>query len=340
MNLRADAVGHVVQASETAFPEIHARFGARGRDACAEDIGFHLDFLRPTLETGDIAPFIGYLGWLVQVLESRGVPQRSLLRSLDDLAGFFQDRLGEPGRPVVAALGAGAAALRQGITAPGYDSPCPVCRDEAAPYAAAALLADREQAMSLLESALDREHSVPLVAVHVIQPAMYEVGRLWQQNRVSVAQEHLATALSESWLAQGAGRPRPVPDNGLRALFACLAGNHHVLGLHMVADAFEAAGWTTNCLGANTGLEALVEQVRAFRPHLAGLSATLPQHLRGLREAVGRLREVFGDACPRIAVGGLVINQFPRLADWVGAEVLGADAVSAAAAAAKRFPGG
>jgi hypothetical protein len=40
-----------------------------------------------------------------------------------------------------------------------------------------------------------------------------------------------------------------------------------------------------------------------------------------------------GDACPRIAVGGLAINQFPGLAGWVGAEVLGADALTAVAAA-------
>jgi methanogenic corrinoid protein MtbC1 len=79
-------------------------------------------------------------------------------------------------------------------------------------------------------------------------------------------------------------------------------------------------------------METLIAQVRDTRPQLIGLSATLPQHLWGVRQTIHRLRLTFGDACPRIAVGGLAINQFPGLADWVGAEVLGPDALAAVAA--------
>ena len=340
--LRDDAIAHALAASERAFPEVYARFGPKGREACAEDLGYHLDFLRPALETHDIAPFIGYLGWLVQVLSSRGVPHASVLQSMDDLAAFFEGRLGVQSRPLAddlaSALAAGKAALERGIPAPCYDRPCPPRQDEAMPYADTALLGQRTGAMALLETALAREASLPRVAVHVIQPAMYEVGRRWQDNSVSVAQEHMATALSQSWMARARGGARAAPSKGLRALFGCLAGNHHVLGLRMVADAFELDGWTTFALGADNTLEALPARVREVQPHLIGFSASLPQHLRGVREAVAALRAELGAACPRIVVGGLVINQFPHLATWAGAQQLGADAVSAAAAAAALAP--
>jgi methanogenic corrinoid protein MtbC1 len=102
----------------------------------------------------------------------------------------------------------------------------------------------------------------------------------------------------------------------------------------MVADAFEFDGWTVYYLGANTPLASLIAQVREVRPQLIGLSASLPYHLRTLREAIAVLRTVFVDDCPRIAVGGLVFNQFPELAKSIGAELLGGDACAAAAAAA------
>lgn len=333
LDLRSDAIGSVLAASEQAFPELHARFGAKGRACCAEDLGHHLDFLRPTLEAGDLSPFIAYLGWQAQVLASRGVPLQSVQRSMDDLASFFSARLGSTALPIAAALGAGKAALVQGIPAPTYDKPCPARHAETLPYASAAMLGDRAGAMALLETALAREDSLPQVAVHVIQPAMYEVGRRWQDNSVSVAQEHLATALSQTWMARARALATAAPDNGGRALFACLAGNHHVMGLRMVADAFELDGWTTHNLGADASLEALLAKVRQIHPQLVGFSVSLPQHLRGVRDAVAGLRAELGPDCPRLVVGGLVINQFPRLADWVGAEVLGADAVTAAAAA-------
>lgn len=335
--LRDDAIAHALAASEHAFPEVYARFGPKGREACAEDLGYHLDFLRPALETHDIAPFIGYLGWLVQVLSSRGVPHASVLRSMDDLAEFFEGRLGAQSplaATLVTVLAAGKTALERGIPAPTYDRPCPIRLDEAMPYADAALRGQRAGAMALLETALAREASLPRVAVHVIQPAMYEVGRRWQDNSVSVAQEHMATALSQTWMARARAGAQGAPGEGLRALFGCLAGNHHVLGLRMVADAFELDGWTTFALGADNALESLPARVREVQPQLVGFSASLPQHLRGVREAVDALRAELGAACPRIVVGGLVINQFPHLAAWAGAELLGADAVSAAAAAA------
>lgn len=331
IEMRCDAIAYTLAASERAFPEIYARFGAKGREACAEDIGYHLDFLRPTLETDDLAPFLAYLGGLAQVLATRGVPDRSLLHAMDDLAGFFSQQLGPRAEPVVAALHAGRSALALGMPAPSYDQPCPQRRDEALPYASAALRGERAGAMALLDDALAREATLSRVAVHVIQPAMYEVGRRWQENTVSVAQEHLATALSQSWMARARSMATAAPDNGGRALFTCLSGNHHVLGLRMVADAFELDGWATHCLGADTTLEALLANVRQLRPHLVGISASLPQHLRGLRDAVTGLRTELGADCPRLVVGGLALNQFPRLAAWVGADLLGTDAVAAVA---------
>ena len=111
--LRGEAIAHALAASERASPEVYARFGPKGREACAEDLGFHLDFLQPALETGEIAPFLAYLGWLVQLLSSRGVPFGSVGQSLDDLAAFFGSRMGEHGVAVRAALVAGKAALQR-----------------------------------------------------------------------------------------------------------------------------------------------------------------------------------------------------------------------------------
>jgi methanogenic corrinoid protein MtbC1 len=329
--LRADAIRCSIEANEKAFPEIYARFSEAGRNACVQELTLQLDFLRPTLETGDISPFITYLAWLVDVLTSRGVPLQVVTRSLDDLGLFFETKLGVQATPIIAALSSGKEALSSGIPAPVIGA-SPSRWKEAEVYSEAALRGRQDDAIALLEDAFTRAGSLPLVAVNVIQPAMYDVGRLWQENRVSVAQEHLATATSESWLAQSMARVKAAPDNGKRAVFAAAAGNQHILGLNMVADAFELDGWVVDNLGADTPIETLVVHVRDTRPHLVGLSATLPQHLWGLRQTVDRLGQAFGDACPRIAVGGLAINQFPGLAGWVGAEVLGPDALAAVAA--------
>jgi methanogenic corrinoid protein MtbC1 len=337
--LRSEAIAHATAASQATWPELFARRGPQALEACAEDIGFHLDFLRPTLETGDLSPFTAYLCWLAQVLASRAVPGNSLARSLDDLGGFFAERLGGAATPVLAALTAGREALAGDFPAHRYDRPCPKPWQEAEAFGNALLEGQRREASALFNQALDREASLVGAEIHVVQPALYEVGQRWQQNSVSVAQEHLATAMAQSLMAQGFGRAEPAADNGRKALLACLAGNHHSLGLRMVADAFELAGWTVHYLGANVPQAALIAQIRRLRPDLVGLSASLPRELRGLRQTLAALRASLADSCPRIVVGGLVFNQFPLLAQSFSAELLGADAVSAAAAASASLTG-
>jgi len=330
------AVTASVQACEAHAPEVFARFGAAGRMACVEDIGHHLDFLRVTLETGELAPFVAYLGWLNDVLLARGIPSSSVPVSLEALARFFAaDMRGEAGERIAAALMAGCTALRAGIATSDTGEGQPAIWEESEPYMAAALAGNRRGVQQCFDNALARSNSILQPELHVIQPALYGVGRAWQRNEVSVAQEHLATAISLTLMAQASANAECAAETAQRILLAGGAGNQHSVGLRMVADAFELAGWQTQYLGSNLPIPALVSQVRSFEPHVIGLSASLPQQLRALRATVRALRSQLGPACPLIAVGGQAFNRFPMLARSVDALFMGHHAGEAPALAVR-----
>ncbi len=336
---RAAAIAHALAASEAAHPEVFARFGPRGRAACAEDIAYHLDFLEPALESGQIEAFLSYLAWLAEVLKRRGVPTDSLPDSLLHLEAFFRHALPRDAADTVSqVLSAGIAHLAGGAEPPAYDRPGPDPWDESDAFRDAILKGERRGAQRLFENALTRSSTLVGSEVHVIQPAMYGIGRAWQENRATVAQEHLATAISQSLMASAFGQVMPKDDNGGRALLACTPGNHHDVGLRMVSDAFEMDGWQAQFLGGNTPLSALISQCTDYAPHVLCLSASLPQHLRILKETLLALRQRLGPDCPRVVVGGLVFNQFPALAKTLDAEWLGPTAEDAAKAARQFLP--
>lgn len=158
---------------------------------------------------------------------------------------------------------------------------------------------------------------------------MYEIGRLWQVSRVSIAQEHLATAVGESLMAQAFAGAEFAPPVKRRAIFACVQENHHVMGLRMVSDAFEVEGWEVQFLGADTPTRSLVEQVQRYRPDLVGLSVSLPSQISAARSAIERLRDVPGVGKPSILVGGLALNQLDELWRDLGADRWGANAKAA-----------
>jgi methanogenic corrinoid protein MtbC1 len=112
-------------------------------------------------------------------------------------------------------------------------------------------------------------------------------------------------------------------------LLACVEGNNHTIGLRMVSDAFQLAGWDVQYLGASVPTRALVGQAAEWKPDLIGLSVSFAQQLRAVKEVVAQLGDRLGNTRPAVIIGGLAINRFNRLAKMVGADSWSADAAAA-----------
>lgn len=340
--LRDTAADFVAGRFATEQGATYAAFGQRGRDACREDMAYHLEFLQPVIEFGLADPMVEYLLWLASVLQTRGVPDAHLALSLEWLGEFFAAHLrGPQGAVIASALRSVRAEYETRASEPFATSTEAEAWPEFDPFRDALLTGSRTHATEIIAAAMARGASLVEVGTHVVQPALYDIGLKWQRNQVSVAQEHLATATAQSVMATALARATAASPNGRKVLLACVEGNRHAVGLQMVADAFQLAGWETQLLGADVPTGALVKQVEAWKPQLVGLSISFPHHLRVARAAIARLREVLGPRRPAIMVGGLAINRFEALAHHLGAEgwcrdsarVVEAGAAFAAAAA-------
>ena len=170
----------------------------------------------------------------------------------------------------------------------------------------AQLRGDRRAAMSVvLEQGLAAGVSVLDLYEHVLRAAQHEIGRLWQENVVSIAQEHMATAISNLALSQLFERAEPRPRNGKRVLVACVEGEQHELPSRLVADTLDLAGFSVRYLGANVPTDSLLAIIASDRPDLVALSVTMSFHVSALREVVSRIRAEHPDL--PIAVGGAAV---------------------------------
>jgi methanogenic corrinoid protein MtbC1 len=175
-------------------------------------------------------------------------------------------------------------------------------------FLAAQLAGDRGEAMRVVvDEGIARGARVLDVQARIIRTAQREIGRLWQTNRISVAQEHLATGISQVVLARLFEYVKPPARVGRVVSVACVEGEMHDLPARLVADYLDQAGFTVRYHGANVPTDDLLKALRTDRPSLLALSATMSFNVGALRTAVGRIRTELEAPLP-IMIGGHAVE--------------------------------
>ena len=110
---------------------------------------------------------------------------------------------------------------------------------------------NRLRCREIFQQWLDSAPELRTLYEQLVRRSLYQVGELWEQGKISVATEHLATAISESLLNLTYPRLFAQPRNGKSAVVTCVSNEYHQIGGKMVADIFELNGWRGHFLGAN-----------------------------------------------------------------------------------------
>ncbi|HBJ75247.1 MAG TPA: cobalamin-binding protein [Syntrophaceae bacterium] len=212
---------------------------------------------------------------------------------------------------------------------PDEDETFPELKDERKKFGACLLAADFRNGMKIAESILARENGQEALYLGLIKPAMYEIGRLWEQDKISIAEEHLATSMVGRILSGLYVKlPLPSPDKG-KAIVTAAPNEFHELGGRILADMLEAAGWDVFSLGANTPDDELIKLVGKTRPRFLAISLTMPFSIDKVAAIIFKIKSDPDLEPIRILVGGSAFNADPHLWRQTGADAWAEDPPSA-----------
>ena len=183
----------------------------------------------------------------------------------------------------------------------------------------------RDQVVELVRSVAGDANLAEAVAL--LTEVQREVGRRWQQQQFTVADEHAATAivdlaLSAACLDAAVSSP-PTGDGAV--VVTCAEEEWHVMPARMLAEQLWAAGWDVVFLGASTPAEHLQKFLAARRPDAVALSCTVPLHLPGARRSISASHA----AGVPVLAGGAAFGTGPGRAAAIGADAWAADTGSA-----------
>jgi MerR family transcriptional regulator, light-induced transcriptional regulator len=206
------------------------------------------------------------------------------------------------------------------------------------PYLQAILDGDRRRAFRVVDEARAAGAGLEALYVEVFQPALREIGQRWQDNVIGVADEHLATAITQAAMARAFEQVfRWDGAEGRSLVAACADLERHEVGLRMICDLLELKGWDTTFLGANVPVASLVSMVERRRPDVLALTAALPPHLPRVRASIEAVRAALSHDAPLVIVGGRSFLENPALATRLGADLTAADAIQAVELLQQRF---
>jgi methanogenic corrinoid protein MtbC1 len=195
-------------------------------------------------------------------------------------------------------------------------------RDE---YAAAATV------FALLDDGVPPED----VLLDVIAGVQMKVGMEWAANRLTVAQEHAATAINDRVIAALAHHraSRPAAPAG-HVTVACVDGEWHALPARLLAEVLRLRGWQVDFLGAQVPTPHLIAHLHHNGPDAVALSCSIPTRLPTAHAAITASQA----AGATVLAGGAAFGRDGRYAYLLGADAWAADARGAEERLRKGFP--
>jgi DNA-binding transcriptional MerR regulator/methanogenic corrinoid protein MtbC1 len=136
----------------------------------------------------------------------------------------------------------------------------------------------------------------------VLSPFLEQIGIAWSCREVSVAQEHLASAVVRDvlgWVMQNA----PALDDAPTIVATTVADEQHEFGAMMAGAIAAVAGWRVLYLGPNLPASEIAKLAREAGARAVLLSVVNPQPTRSLRDEFAALRSAAGKRMPIIAGG-------------------------------------
>lgn len=303
-----------------------------------DEFGATVGILEESLATGSPALLLDHARWERTRFASRNFPADRILSFFKTFQAVVASEVPDDYRDDAISFAKRAVAFLKSPpaeTGAATDS-APALSPKARSFLKAALAGDQGKCRELVDSALAAGMPVQELYKDIFRPVLRETGHLWEQNLVTIAQEHYTTAVIRQIMV-GLHDRIAAAGNGVRkkktVVAACVGEELHEIGIRMVADLFTLDGWYVYYTGANTPAKSILAAVVEQKADVLALSVTMPSRLPDVRYLIRALRSDKETKRVKVIAGGYPFGIVPDLGNLLGIDAVAADAEDAVARA-------
>jgi Predicted cobalamin binding protein len=314
LKLQANSLAEqIVEMQYSANPTYWNRFGAKGKLLSIRDANYHIDYLSEAVGSNSPEIFTSYVAWVKQLFTGLRLEDDVMLKTLEVTRDVIQQKMPKEIVDIISPfIDAGIVELHKPILASSsYISLSDPLGYLATSYTQALLSGDRRTASKLIMDAIEKDTPIKSIYLNVFQQSQYEIGRLWLENKISVAKEHFCSAATQQIMSQIYPLIFAQQRIGQSFVAANVGGELHEIGIRMVADFFEMDGWDTYYLGANAPASSIIAAIKENNATMVGLSIAIPHHRTALKETIIQIKEATQGRV-KVLIGGVATNSSPK----------------------------
>lgn len=168
-----------------------------------------------------------------------------------------------------------------------------------------------------------KDGTPPLTLIEeVLAPALEQLGRLWSEGEVALAQIYTSGKICEKIIDELLNESEEIPKKDLQMALVLLE-DHHVLGKRIVMSFLKSAGYVVQDYG-NMKVDALLEKLDMERPKTLLISTLMLNSAKKVKLIREGLNEK--GLSTSIIVGGAPFNLDRELWKDVGADAMASNA--------------
>ena len=331
LNNRKKLVDKIMEQQMKLMPELKEKYNSAMIQKSRSDTSYNLNYLAQAVYINEKNIFSNYYSWLFTVLKERGMGRELLEKHLIAIKKVMREEVSKEDFNIILEI---INAADKSLNNPDnyYKS---FIRDdnylseEAEQYLLFLTNMEREKAVEYILDLVEKGISIEDVYLKIFQNVQYEIGRLWQLNEISIAQEHYATSITQLIMSQLYPKIFTSYKKGKKSLTTCIGDELHELGIRMVADLLELNGWDTIHLGSNTPAAEILNILEDKKIDLLAISVTLPDQLEESKDLISAVRKNEKLSQLKIIVGGKLFMQNDNLWQKIGADGFARDAKEA-----------
>lgn len=173
-------------------------------------------------------------------------------------------------------------------------------------YLDSLLTGNKKQCVQIVNNLIENNVSMKEIYLQLFHRSMYRIGQMWEKERCTIADEHIATKITESLLEITTSNFLNGHQSGKLAIITCIDKEFHEIGARMVSGFFEVSGWETLYLGSNTPQSSLIELIKEKKPDVVGISNNFYINISRLLKLIEQIQQI--DPELQIIVGGQALS--------------------------------